>query len=55
MRVVGYENLTLVMYVLQLLHVKSIGHIDDVIEEAPSNGEALSSKTISSPEDNDDK
>ena len=55
LRVVGNENLTLEMYVMQLMHVKSIGHNDDMIEEALSNGEALSSKTISSPEDNDDK
>jgi DNA polymerase-3 subunit gamma/tau len=55
LRVVGNENLTLEMYVMQLMHVKSIGHNDDMIEEASSNGEALSSKTISSPEDNDDK
>ena len=55
LRVVGNENLTLEMYVMQLMHVKSIGHNDDMIEEASSNGDALGSKTISSNDDNDDK
>jgi DNA polymerase-3 subunit gamma/tau len=55
LRVVGNENLTLEMYVMQLMHVKSIGYKDDMIEEASSNGDALGSKTISSPDDNDDK
>jgi DNA polymerase-3 subunit gamma/tau len=55
LRVVGNENLTLEMYVMQLMHVKSIGYKDDMIEEASSNGDALGSKTISSTDDNDDK
>ena len=55
LRVVGNENLTLEMYVMQLMHVKSIGYKDDMIEEASSNGDALGSKTISSNDDNDDK
>ena len=55
LRVVGNENLTLEMYVMQLMHVKSIGYKDDIIEEASSNGDALGSKTISSNDDNDDK
>ena len=55
LRVVGNENLTLEMYVMQLMHVKSIGYKDDMIEEALSNGDALGSKTISSTDDNDDK
>ncbi|MGA1281878.1 MAG: DNA polymerase III subunit gamma/tau [Pelagibacteraceae bacterium] len=55
LRVVGNENLTLEMYVMQLMHVKSIGYKDDIIEEASSNGDALGSKTISSTDDNDDK
>jgi len=41
--------------VMQLMHVKSIGYKDDMIEEASSNGDALDSKTISSNDDNDDK
>ena len=55
LRVVGNENLTLEMYVMQLMHVKSIGYKDDMIEEASSNGDALGSKIISSTDDNDDK
>jgi DNA polymerase-3 subunit gamma/tau len=55
LRVVGNENLTLEMYVMQLMHVKSIGYKDDMIEETSSNGDALGSKTISSNDDNDDK
>ena len=55
LRVVGNENLTLEMYVMQLMHVKSIGYKDDMIEEVSSNGDALGSKTISSNDDNDDK
>ena len=55
LRVVGNENLTLEMYVMQLMHVKSIGYKDDMIEEASSNGDALGSKTISSNDDNYDK
>ena len=55
LRVDGNENLTLEMYVMQLMHVKSIGYKDDMIEEASSNGDALGSKTISSTDDNDDK
>ena len=55
LRVVGNENLTLEMYVMQLMHVKSIGYKDDMIEEVSSNGDALGSKTISSTDDNDDK
>jgi DNA polymerase-3 subunit gamma/tau len=45
LRIVGNENLTLEMYVMQLMHLKNIDQREDVPEESHSNEEFLLSKT----------
>ena len=53
LRVVGNENLTLEMYVLQLMHLKNIDQIDEISTEYPSNEESLISKKTMLTENND--
>ena len=47
LRIVGNENLTLEMYVMQLIHLKNIDQRKEVSGESYSNGESLASKKIS--------
>jgi DNA polymerase-3 subunit gamma/tau len=44
LRIVGNENLTLEMYVMQLMHLKDINQRDEITEEPHSNEEFLLSK-----------
>ena len=57
LRIVGNENLTLEMYVMQLMHLKNIGQKKEVSGESYSNGESLALKKISTPniDERDDK
>jgi DNA polymerase-3 subunit gamma/tau len=53
LRIVGNENLTLEMYVMQLMHLKNIDQREDVPEESHSNEEFLLSKTNTTTEINE--
>ena len=53
LRVVGNENLTLEMYIMQLIHLKNIDQKETMVSESYSNGESLLSKKITSKESND--
>jgi DNA polymerase III subunit gamma/tau len=53
LRVVGNENLTLEMYIMQLIHLKNIDQKETMVSESYSNGESLLSKKITSTESND--
>ena len=55
LRVVGNENLALEMYVMQLMHVKSIDQRDEVFEEMHTNGESLSLNKVSASDEKDEK
>ena len=53
LRIVGNENLTLEMYVMQLMHLKNIDQREDIPEESHSNEEFLLSKTNTTTEINE--
>jgi DNA polymerase-3 subunit gamma/tau len=57
LRVVGNENLTLEMYVMQLMHLKKIDQKQEVSSESHSNGESLETKKtlISTNDEQDNK
>jgi len=58
LRIVGNENLTLEMYVMQLMHLKNIDQKSESISSLYSNGESLESKralTPNSDEKDDEK
>ena len=57
LKIVGNENLTLEMYVMQLMHLKYIDQKQEISLEAYSNGATLDSKKILTPsnEELDDK
>ena len=50
LRIIGNENLTLEMYVMQLIHLKNISHGEETLIESNSNGESLLSKKILLPD-----
>lgn len=57
LRIVGNENLTLEMYVMQLMHLKNIDQNQEVSADPNSNGESLEIQKISTPssDEQDDK
>ncbi len=55
LKIVGNENIALEMYVMQLMHVKSIDRSDEVFEETHTNGESLSSNKVSMSDEKDEK
>ena len=57
LRIVGNENLTLEMYVMQLMHLKNIDQNQEVSTDLNSNGESLEIQKISTPssDEQDDK
>ena len=57
LRIVGNENLTLEMYVMQLMHLKNIDQKQEVTLESYSSAESLEQKIVLTPEkeDSDDK
>jgi len=57
LRIVGNENLTLEMYVMQLMHLKNIDQREEVSGESYSKGESLTLKKISTSniDEQDDK
>ena len=57
LRIVGNENLTLEMYVMQLMHLKKIDQKQEVSSESHSNGESLETKKtlISTNDEQDNK
>ena len=57
LRIVGNENLTLEMYVMQLMHLKNIDQNQEVSADPNSNGESLEIQKISIPssDEQDDK
>ena len=57
LRIVGNEDLTLEMYVMQLMHLKNIDQKSDNTLDLESNGESLKKKTISTinNDDQDDR
>jgi len=54
LKIVGNENLTLEMYVMQLMHLKNIDKKPESSPDLHSNGESLEAKRISTP-NNDEK
>ena len=57
LRVVGNENLSLDMYIMQLMHLKKIDQKEEALTESYSNEESLGTKNslVSSSEEQDDK
>jgi DNA polymerase-3 subunit gamma/tau len=57
LRVVGNENLSLEMYIMQLMHLKKIDQKEEALIESYSNEESLGTKNslVSSSEEQDDK
>jgi DNA polymerase-3 subunit gamma/tau len=57
LRIVGNENLTLEMYVMQLMHLKNIDNKQEIVSELYLNEDSLDSKKFSTPntEEQDDK
>ena len=57
LRIVGNENLTLEMYVMQLMHLKKVDQKQEVSSESHSNGESLETKKtlISTNDEQDNK
>ena len=57
LRVVGNENLSLEMYIMQLMHLKKIDQKEEALTESYSNEESLGTKNslVSSSEEQDDK
>ena len=57
LRIVGNENLTLEMYVMQLMHLKNINQEQEEITEIVSNGQSVETKIIPTPsnDEEDDK
>ncbi len=49
LRIVGNENLTLEMYVMQLMHLKNIDQKSENTSDSHSNGESLESKRVLAP------
>ena len=57
LRIVGNENLTIEMYVMQLIHLKNIDQKQEVLSESYSNSDYLETTKVSKPTNNeqDDK
>ena len=53
LRIVGNENLTLEMYIMQLIHLKNIDQIKEIPAEPHSNGDSMLSKKPASLENDD--
>ena len=53
LRIIGNENLTLEMYIMQLIHLKNIDQIKEISTEPHSNGDSILSKKPSSLENDD--
>ena len=57
LRITGNENIALEMYIMQLMHLKTIDQKEEIFSESDLNGESLVSKKVILPEANepDDK
>jgi len=53
LRIVGNENLTLQMYVMQLMHLKNVDQKQELVSETYSNRESLKTKNFSTPNNNE--